>query len=536
VVLFSTTGSKEEVSKESRKDLVDDLDWIVVEEYPIPDDGIDLIMVNDDGDEFNKKMTDSTTSTSLDNKTIERLQINRYNMTVPVALYLLDAKRFPSLSKARKACRQGKIDILVAQDDVEDESSNNDQQILLKQQRRRQCRARVNDRVGPSDVILRKEIRRIVENTDYGSDTTTTTSTTTSLNQQYDVCSLVEPYFMLEIVYEDDFMAIVNKPAGVLVYPQEGRGRNNILFALPHVLWKPSQHQINVVAGENDDVVLDQPIPVHRLDFATSGLLVVGKTKNSVRRLSQQFEFRKAKKTYTAMVYGIPRQPSKGILSSATSDWNLAQSIMDGKNCTTWWRLIKSYQYHVPSTTNTTVTTMNIPISIVELKPETGRYHQLRRQMAYLYNTPIVGDPIYISINANATTQEADKGYSENIDDDIVAFTSNRRYHRGLMLCSNLIQIEHPFYNTPVVGQEEWKRSVAVQQHLSTADTLSSSRLYETTSSTITGDNNKGNKKDNEKQPRHSVIMVEARIDVPKKFGKFQRLLQRMSDEGNSKA
>jgi hypothetical protein len=75
-------------------------------------------------------------------------------------------------------------------------------------------------------------------------------------------------------------------------------------------------------------------------------------------------------------------------------------------------------------------------VSLVELKPKTGRYHQLRRQMAWMYNCPLVGDPLY--------------------GDDIIG-EIDKRWHRGLMLCSNHLTLFHPYYNTEQ-GRREWER------------------------------------------------------------------------------
>mmetsp|Transcript_39963 Transcript_39963/g.96471 ORF Transcript_39963/g.96471 Transcript_39963/m.96471 type:complete len:708 (+) Transcript_39963:49-2172(+) len=574
----------------SPKDRVDGLDWVVVEEYCIPEDGIDF-----------------STMALLDDSLVERferLEITPRNMTVAVALHLLDPERFPTLSKARKACRQGKIALVVQNDDDDDDDHVGDDigyggikdlgQNPQGQQLPQRRRALVSDRVGPFDKIHRKETRsmltrqRDLRDDDAPGGSQPTMSTNSTSNDQYDVCSLVAPYFQLQVVYEDDYMAIVNKPAGVLVHPESGKGRNNILYALPYVLRKPSRERIVCDNSDDDDgdddEVLDHPIPVHRLDFVTSGLLVVGKTKNSVRRLSQQFEYRKAHKTYTAMVWGVPTPtkekvegqqnqqeeeedripPSllRGDENSDAKDWNLADSTMDGKNCRTWWRIIKTYQYDLPidddqNTKDTEAETvldpppsssfLRVPISLVDLKPETGRYHQLRRQMAWLYNTPMCGDPIYV--NSTTTLGDSDNGNSDNIIASSAAETvtaaislsGNRRYHRGLMLCSNRIRLEHPFYNTPI-GRNEWnthKDVIGGQRSATTVENNNdkvSSQLYEVpVSTTGSNSNTEEEKDDNHTVKKEIVVVVDACIPVPKKFDKFQQLLQRMSDRGEGK-
>jgi 23S rRNA pseudouridine1911/1915/1917 synthase len=73
----------------------------------------------------------------------------------------------------------------------------------------------------------------------------------------------VNPYFQLQIVYEDDYMAIVNKPTGVLVYPEDGKNKNSISYALPYYLRKPTMTTVNNLHRNDDDIVLDQPVLVH---------------------------------------------------------------------------------------------------------------------------------------------------------------------------------------------------------------------------------------------------------------------------------
>ena len=163
------------------------------------------------------------------------------------------------------------------------------------------------------------------------------------------------------MIYEDEYLAIVNKPAGIVLYRDKevgsgvrgGHGRDTLLSALPYVL-TPS----NNISSENTngDEPLRRPQPVHRLDRPTSGLVVVAKRKIALVNLSQQFEFRKIKKTYTAIVNGVP-------LSSKEDgqDWNIIDRDLDGKSAITKWRVIR------------TVRSLHGLLTLVELKPMTGR-------------------------------------------------------------------------------------------------------------------------------------------------------------------
>jgi RluA family pseudouridine synthase len=321
-------------------------------------------------------------------KTFDRLGISKLNLTVPVALVLCDSIEFPSLSKARKACRQKKV-------------------LLICKDGGKPLQGRVGDRVVPGDCICIRERQVPGKYTNF-------------LEQS-------KPPFDLPVLYEDECMAIVNKPAGIYMYRPGGGGRDTIKYALPHILQPPAAATIHDA--------LDRPELVHRLDRATSGLLVVAKTKSALVALDKQFESRQVEKTYHAIVYGIPestkdllspKQSAEYIDSTDLEGWHLASNVMEGKQATSLWRVTRT----VPSPEGM--------LSVVELKPKTGRYHQLRRQLAWLYQTPIVGDPIY-------GNQTSDK------------------WHRGLMLCANQLSLFHPCYSSENIRSEKLDRQLHVK-------------------------------------------------------------------------
>jgi 23S rRNA-/tRNA-specific pseudouridylate synthase len=186
------------------------------------------------------------------------------------------------------------------------------------------------------------------------------------------------PPFDLPVVYEDDHFAVCNKPAGVVVYAQRGGGHGimTIRAALPFAVAPP---KVGTVSA------LRRPQPVHRLDKPTSGLLLVAKTKPAMVDLSLQFRDRIVKKTYTAVVNGIPPEPPSTKLNSKEahaigvdihpdedSEWQLIDHPLDEKSAVTLWRVVK-YAKSLKAQDNY--------VSLVELKPKTGRYHQLRRHM-----------------------------------------------------------------------------------------------------------------------------------------------------------
>ncbi|MGY5850752.1 RluA family pseudouridine synthase [Salegentibacter sp. F14] len=160
----------------------------------------------------------------------------------------------------------------------------------------------------------------------------------------------------LEVHFEDDHIAVVNKPPG---YPTSGNYFKTIANALPFNL-KPSK-----IA-----TALPTPQPAHRLDNPTSGLLLIAKTGNSLRKLQKDFEEKKIQKTYTALVEG--KFPEKKDLHFK----------IEGKGSQTEISLIKSFQIKGKY------------FSIVSASPKTGRTHQIRIHLMKA-GFPLVGDKLY---------------------------------------------------------------------------------------------------------------------------------------------
>jgi len=164
--------------------------------------------------------------------------------------------------------------------------------------------------------------------------------------------------FNLKVVFEDDFLAIIEKPAGIIV---SGNKFKSIVNALPTNL-KPSTQ---------DDALL-APQPAHRLDFATSGLLVVGKTKGALLGLNALFKNKEIDKTYHAVTIG--RMTQKEGMIAAPIDAKTSKS--EYKILAT--EISERFQY----------------LNLVQLVPKTGRRHQLRKHMLFIGN-PILGDATY---------------------------------------------------------------------------------------------------------------------------------------------
>ena len=160
----------------------------------------------------------------------------------------------------------------------------------------------------------------------------------------------------LKILFEDDYLAIIFKPVGILV---SGNKLVTIANGLTHNLKKSKQ----------PDAV--KPQPIHRLDYPTSGVLLIGKTSSAIRNLSQLFEKKEIQKTYIAISVG--RMEKTGEI----------KDLIDEKEAFTAFKVLR------------TVTSERFEfLNLVKLKPTTGRKHQLRKHL-YSIGNPVLGDKEY---------------------------------------------------------------------------------------------------------------------------------------------
>lgn len=171
----------------------------------------------------------------------------------------------------------------------------------------------------------------------------------------------------LDIVYQDEAIIVLNKPSGLLSVP----GR------------LPEHHDSIAVRVINQ---FEEAHVVHRLDMATSGILLMALTKDAQRHISRQFQRRTTDKHYIARLEGIPTSTNGSVDLPMRCDWeNRPRQIIDfdqGKPALTHWKILS-----VNETQNT---------ATVLLKPVTGRSHQLRLHSLAL-GTPILGDELYAS-------------------------------------------------------------------------------------------------------------------------------------------
>ncbi|PIB32274.1 RNA pseudouridine synthase [Gaetbulibacter sp. 5U11] len=197
--------------------------------------------------------------------------------------------------------------------------------------------------------------------------------------------------FKLDVLFEDDYLAAIHKPAGLLV---NGNSFKTIANALTQ----------NITRSTLSDVT--KPQPVHRLDFPTTGILLIGKTSSSIRALNTLFKNRAIKKTYYAVTIGV-MQPE-----------GLITTTVDGKTSKSKYKVLQ------------TVDSVRFKkLNLVQLEPFTGRRHQLRKHLSSIGN-PILGDKDY--------------GFENLILNG-----------KGLYLHAYSLQFTHPFTNENLYLKDE---------------------------------------------------------------------------------
>ena len=181
--------------------------------------------------------------------------------------------------------------------------------------------------------------------------------------------TITPEYIPLTIVYEDDDLLVVNKPAGLVVHPGHGNYEHTLLNALAYYFGKK----------------LDMNDPsiglVHRIDKDTSGLLLIAKTPEAKAHLAKQFFDHTTERTYNALVWGTFQEDSgtiEGALARDNKDrtiyrvWDL-EDCPQAKEAITHWRVLERFPY----------------VTLVECRLETGRTHQIRVHMKH------IGHPLF---------------------------------------------------------------------------------------------------------------------------------------------
>lgn len=211
---------------------------------------------------------------------------------------------------------------------------------------------------------------------------------------------LIAENIPIEIVYEDADLAVVNKPASMVVHPGHGNYTGTLVNALVY-------HFDNL--PEKIDNYFGRPGLVHRLDKHTTGLLVISKTEQALSHLSKQFFDRTTERRYQALVWGDFEE------DEGTVEGNVGRSLKDrkvmtvfpdgdfGKHAVTHYKVLERFGY----------------VTLIECKLETGRTHQIRAHMKY------IGHPLFHDLEYGG--------------DSILKGTTSSKYKSFINNCFNLI-------------------------------------------------------------------------------------------------
>jgi len=188
----------------------------------------------------------------------------------------------------------------------------------------------------------------------------------------------VKPVKMdIKIVYEDDDLMVIDKPSGLVVHPGAGNYNNTLVNGLMYY-----SDQLSDGYEEN------RPGIVHRIDKDTSGLLIVAKNNKCEELLSEMFKKHTIKREYIALVHGVIYEDKAKIDAPIGRSTNDRKQMMvtsqNSKSAITHFKVLKRYK----------------DFTLLKLRLETGRTHQIRVHMKYI-NHPIYNDPVYSNDNAS---------------------------------------------------------------------------------------------------------------------------------------
>ena len=221
----------------------------------------------------------------------------------------------------------------------------------------------------------------------------------------------------IDLIYEDEVIAVINKPAGLIVHPGKGAHKGTLIHGLLHHFKKLSSINGNI-----------RPGIIHRLDKDTSGVMVIAKTNQAHQIIADQFKNREVEKKYSGFTWGRWSENNGSIIepiSRNKKDPTSFQVSIDGKKSQTIFTVEKKYRH----------------CSLVSFYPTTGRTHQIRVHTSYL-GYPIFGDKKY------GGGEHKTKGFLP----EIAKFykTEMKRFQRHA-LHARSIQFFHPLLNQKVI-------------------------------------------------------------------------------------
>ena len=178
----------------------------------------------------------------------------------------------------------------------------------------------------------------------------------------------------LDIIFEDDYLLIINKAPGMVVHPAHGNWSGTLVNGLAYYF-----NQLPELPGNSG-----RPGLVHRIDKDTSGLLVIAKSEEAMTHLAHQFFHHTIERTYHALFWGVPEEDEGTInvhIGRSQKDRKLMEAFPDGnqgKHAITHWKVLKKLRY----------------VSLIQCNLETGRTHQIRAHLKYIGH-PLFNDAMY---------------------------------------------------------------------------------------------------------------------------------------------
>lgn len=242
----------------------------------------------------------------------------------------------------------------------------------------------------------------------------------------------------IEILYEDESVAVINKAPGMVVHPGHGNYTGTLVNALKY-------HFDNLPSMTAE---LDRPGLVHRIDKDTSGLLVIAKTEQAMKSLTEQFRSRSIERLYNALVWGSPEEKSgtiEGNIGRHQKDRLLMAVFEDGihgKSAVTHYKVLEEFLY----------------VTLVECKLETGRTHQIRVHFKHMGH-PIFNDERYGGDKIlKGTTFSKYKQFVENCFN----LCPRQALHAKTLGFSHPLSGERMFFESPIPNDmrsliEKWR-------------------------------------------------------------------------------
>ncbi|MBN2195610.1 MAG: RluA family pseudouridine synthase [Polyangiaceae bacterium] len=231
---------------------------------------------------------------------------------------------------------------------------------------------------------------------------------------------------VFDVVFEDEHLAVIDKPAGLVVHPARGHARRTLVNGL---LARPG-FSASVVDAKDAEGAL-RPGIVHRLDKDTSGLLVVAKDDVTREGLKRQLAAHSMDRIYRALTIGVPREGTIDVLHGRhpRSRLRFSSFVADGRRAVTHVRIVEVLAHGLAA--------------LVECRLETGRTHQIRVHLSERARTPVLGDVLYGG-EARGTPLVA-----------LVARLGRHALHAAVL------GFEHPIDGHRLLFQSAWPRALA---------------------------------------------------------------------------